>query len=390
MTQQTITHRFQIRGPQLSFTFTAPLGKTRIGRHSESNLVFTHPLVSREHALLTCTADSCILTDLGSTHGTFVNQQRLEANTPLLLTAEMVVEIGAFRMVYDPIVDPIVTITAAPVTTTTPPAEVSAPVETPVPGGTPVPEGTPEPSVAIGAPTETAVPLTTAAPDIPASSAIQAPAAATTPPASRAPSSDYVETVSFTPVAPPPGFIPPRPPTATPPAAPNGHYQLPPGLSWNESRYLQYLPDIYWDKENTFIARFLALLESILSPIEWNIDNFYLYLDPLTAPASFLPWLANWYEITFDASWSETQMRALLQEAHQIYQLRGTAWALSRVLEIYTGVKPEIDDTNKNLAAYTFSIHIPMREREVNRAMIEHIIDVNKPAHTTYTLIFKE
>ncbi|MCB8968568.1 MAG: phage tail protein I [Ardenticatenaceae bacterium] len=362
MTQQIITHRFQIRGPQLSFTFTASEGKTAIGRHSDNNLVFTHPLVSRSHAQLICTADSCTLIDLGSTHGTFVNQERLEANAPLRLVAGMVVEIGAFRMVYDPEV----TVVDEPEKPDIP--EVAAAVE--------------EPETAVA---ETPPPPLPAAP--------VAPAAPVPPPVttSRAPDTDYVDTVPFTPVSPPPGFGPPRPPASPPPTpASNGHFHLPPGLSLVESRYLQYLPDIYWDKENTFIPRFLALLESILAPIEWNIDNFYLFLDPRTAPLSFLPWLANWFEITFDGSWDEAQMRTLLQEAHQIYRLRGTSWALSRVLEIYTGVKPEIDDTNKNLAAYTFSVHIPLRERQVNRAMIEHIIDVNKPAHTSYTLIFKE
>ncbi|MEZ4643604.1 MAG: hypothetical protein R3E31_12875 [Chloroflexota bacterium] len=56
---------------------------------------------------------------------------------------------------------------------------------------------------------------------------------------------------------------------------------------------------------------------------------------------------------TFDGSWDEAQMRTLLQKHTKSIDC-AASWALSRVLEIYTGVKPEIDDTNKNLAAYVF------------------------------------
>jgi len=170
----------------------------------------------------------------------------------------------------------------------------------------------------------------------------------------------------------------------------NGRFTIPPGLSLTESRYLEYLPDIYSSSDNRFIRRFLALLESILSPIEWNINNFDLYLQPQAAPLSFLPWLANWFEITFDDSWSEQSRRTLLAEAHRIHDRRGTAWALSRILEIYTGSAPEIDDQNKNLDPFTFNVKFAMREEQANRNVIEQIIDANKPAHTSYTLIFEE
>jgi phage tail-like protein len=134
------------------------------------------------------------------------------------------------------------------------------------------------------------------------------------------------------------------------------------------------------------MARFLGMFESILIPIEWNVDNFDLYLDPGTVPTGFLPWLANWFEITFDPTWGEAQRRTLLAEAHQIYARRGTCWALSRVLEIYTGHRPEIIDLDEDLEPFTFAVRLPLRAGEVNRELVERIIDANKPAHTTYTL----
>jgi phage tail-like protein len=180
---------------------------------------------------------------------------------------------------------------------------------------------------------------------------------------------------------------PPAPPPLPP--APNGRpgpaYTPPPGLSLDDSRYLQYLPDIY---HTPFMKRFLALFESIYAPIEWTADNFDLYLHPQTAPADFLPWLADWFDITFDKSWSEEQQRTLLTEAHQIYARRGTKWALSRVLEIYTGHTPQIDDSSDDLDPFTFTVTLPIAKTKTNPTLVARLINAHKPAHTAYQLKF--
>jgi len=297
-------HQLTISGPETSLVSVLPIGATTIGRQPDNDLVLVHPLVSRYHARIDCTAEACQITDLASTHGTMVNRATLAAQAPHALNPGDVIEIGAFRLQYQAV-------------------DASEPMLAPGPESTL--EAVPEAAMARPAQPE-----------------------------------------------------------------PNGDFGPPPGLSLTKSRYLQYLPDIYQSDSNDFISRFLAMLESILIPIEWNIDNFDLYLDPRSAPAAFLPWLANWYELTFDESWTEESQRALLAEAHQIYRRRGTLWALSRVLEIYTGVMPRIDDQNRNLDPFTFTVRIPLTERQVNQSMIEQIIDSSKPAHTSYTLTFEQ
>ncbi len=331
-----VTHEFKITGPQMVLTFVPPLGSTTIGRAEDNDLVFVHPLVSRRHARLETTAVSCHLTDLNSTHGTMLNRLRIEPQKPLLLKPGDVIEIGAFRLAYEQIV------------LVQPLAEQEEEKQEKA-------EAAQLQPVAESRAAAIAPPPTTAAPTAP-----------------------------FVPV-------PPLPPTSPPvsAAAGNGRYQPPPGLSYTDSRYLQYLPEIYHTGPQSFITRFLALLESILAPIEWNIDNFDLYLDPRTVPASFLPWLANWFVVTFDESWSEHARRQLLLEAQHIYPRRGTAWALQRILEIYTGVQPEINDQEQSLEPFTFTVRFPLREQQVNRAAIERIINANKPAHTNYSLIFQ-
>jgi phage tail-like protein len=152
---------------------------------------------------------------------------------------------------------------------------------------------------------------------------------------------------------------------------------------WPE--YIQYLPSYY---QNEFTHRFLALFESILKPIEWHVDHFDLYLDPGTAPADFLPWLMNWFDLHFDESWSEAKKRMFLKEAHDIFAYRGTKRALRRVLEIYTGVTPHIDDQSEGLAPFTFEVTLDLRDDMVSRQLIEQLIEAHKPVHTRCVLTF--
>jgi phage tail-like protein len=158
--------------------------------------------------------------------------------------------------------------------------------------------------------------------------------------------------------------------------------QPPPGLTFRSEHLLNYLPGIY---HTNFMANFLAIFESILLPIEWQIDNFDLFLDPRTAPAGFLPWLANWFEFVFDPTWSEAQRRTFLKEAFSIYSCYGTQWALQRMLEIYTGQTPRIDDQSEDLPPHTFRVHLASAP-DLDRKSIERLIDTCKPIHTMCVL----
>lgn len=342
---QEIIHQLKVTGPGIDQTFEIPPGITAVGRQDTNHLVLVHPLVSRRHAEIVCADNACTITDLGSMHGTMVNRERLEPNTPTPLNSGDVIEIGAFRMVYEGAADtePEIII-----------EDESASEE--------VDESVVEEEETAVSPPET--------PPQPVES----------PPTQTPPPVRVRDTTTYT-----PGIIAPLPKPAT-----NGHtkFSLPAGLSLTNSSYLNFLPDIYRTGYNNFIARFLALLESILAPIEWNVDNFDLFLDPATAPAGFLPWLANWFNLSFDHTWNEEKQRRLLEEAHLIYRRRGTAWALQRILEIYTGKIIEIDDQNHNLDALTFVVKIAASERELSRSAIEQIINANKPAHTNYSLLF--
>ena len=366
---EPVIHQVEISGPQMEQMVVLPEGATTIGREATNDLIFVHPLISRKHVELVVTADSCQLMDLGSTHGTLINREMIEPETAVILSPGDVIEIGAFRLVYsrteiaavepEPTVEPIVV------------AEAVTSEE--------VKEEEEEGETAVSEPTPTAQPVPTAQPQTPS------------PPQQTAPPTSSIQdwkTASYIPVASGGG----RGSDNGKLAAKNGDepFHLPPGQSFTYSHYLEYLPEIYRTGGETFIPRFLAMLESILAPVEWTVDNFDLFLDHKTAPLDFLPWLANWYELYFDPTWSETAQRTVLQEAYLINQRRGTAWSLQRLLEIYTGTTVQIEDQNENLENFTFSVRIAASAKTINRTAIEKLINANKPAHTSYDLMFIE
>lgn len=319
-----IRAQIHVTGPGINRVFVVEEGIMRIGRDAACEIRLDHPLLSSMHARLERLGDSTQITDLNSLRGTRLNGDWLEPSVPVALNSGDEILIHPFRLAYTEIV---------------------------VPDGVPTrPRSTdededPEPE--------------------------EAPSA--TLPDLGAEEEDSDEQERFLPAS-----LTPRD------TRPDTHIRMPDGLSQHSIRYINYLPSIY---QTDFVSRFLGMLEAILMPVEWTIGGFDLFLHPQSAPTEFLPWLSGWFGLTFDPTWSEEKQRLFLQEAHQIFARRGTKWALSRVLEIYTGRQPEIIDLDEQ-EPFTFTVRLPLRERDVNRELIEQIIGEDKPAHTTYRLEF--
>src|SRR5207244_3253260 len=76
-------------------------GKTRvsIGRAPGCDVVLDNPVVSHAHAELRRDGDGFVVSDLGSTNGTFVNGDRVAA--PKRLAPGDVVSVGPYSMRFD-------------------------------------------------------------------------------------------------------------------------------------------------------------------------------------------------------------------------------------------------------------------------------------------------
>ncbi len=152
------------------------------------------------------------------------------------------------------------------------------------------------------------------------------------------------------------------------------------------SSYLQYLPS-FFSRDGLF-DRFLMIFESILAPIEQAVDHVPLILDPRTMPTDLLPWVASWLDLTLNENWPEERRRDLIRAASDLYRWRGTRRGLSRYLEIYAGVTPELDDVLDQ--PQTFRVTLQAQADEpIDEELVRAIIENEKPAHTAYELSIK-
>ena len=95
-----------------------------------------------------------------------------------------------------------------------------------------------------------------------------------------------------------------------------------------------YLPGAYRENAESasFLDRFLALFEGFFTNIEDRIAAAHLLIDVRGTPADALEWLAGWFSIAFDESWSEERQRLFLQHAVEFFEWRGTTRGLLAAL----------------------------------------------------------
>jgi len=191
--------------------------------------------------------------------------------------------------------------------------------------------------------------------------------------------------------------------------------------------YLDLLPTAYRrDPEAaTFLDRFLALFEHILTGVEDRAVAFSRELDPDAAPLDVINWLAALVDLAFDPSWPLERRRALVGEAIALYRVRGTIAGIQRYVEIYTGSRPVIiegwlerpaqpsflgragsilgcglpilgasgspaslpDDQLWARFAHRFTIYAYVNDAcdaEITLRAVDRIVEVNKPAHTVH------
>jgi phage tail-like protein len=162
-------------------------------------------------------------------------------------------------------------------------------------------------------------------------------------------------------------------------------------LPYEAEDYLALLPPIYHD--DRFMRQLLLIFKASLDPLDRQIAQIYHYFDPRTAPEHLLPWLAAWVDLVLDERWPEARRRELIGSASVLYRWRGTRRGLGDYLRIYTGVMPRIVEQGQErkgeapVPPHTFRVIIEGPDLAVvDRALVERIIELEKPAHTAYEL----
>lgn len=283
-------------GQETAFFELPPVGIVEIGRAEDVALHLSGAIISRRHARIKLLREGVFLEDTSS-HGTWLNDQRIPRGSDHRLQHLSKIQIGTFTLVYYAFE--------------------------------------------------------------PESSRLPSPERHTRPLQVRPPRSRTSVQ------GPPPTPLPVVPPLPAPTA----------------SEYLKYLPAIHQD--NDFLGRFLQIFESLWEPMEARQETINGYFDPLSCPEPFLPWLSSWFGIPYYPSWPEWRRRRFLWVSIKNLWIRGTAEALSHVIEVCTGLIPEIRDDGD------FLIHISIHASDglsIDTSLLELLIQTHKPAHVEYVL----
>ncbi len=103
------------------------------------------------------------------------------------------------------------------------------------------------------------------------------------------------------------------------------------------------LPGPYQDDD--FAQRFCAALDEVLAPVLSTLDCLPAYLDPALTPPDVLDWLAGWVGMAEATRWPLERRQALVARAAQLHAWRGTPFAVRELVEVATGIVPELEDS---------------------------------------------
>lgn len=105
----------------------------------------------------------------------------------------------------------------------------------------------------------------------------------------------------------------------------------------------EYLPAVYGDDADSasFLDRYLANPEGILSLLEGRIEKAQALIDTRTAPPDYLEWLAGWLGAVLEPDWSDARRRLFLDHAPLLFGWRGTPIGIRAAVRIATELCPD-------------------------------------------------
>lgn len=140
------------------------------------------------------------------------------------------------------------------------------------------------------------------------------------------------------------------------------------------------------------LAALTAVMADMFDPAAQAAAALDGYFDPWRCPERFLPMLAAWMDIPLPVTTGSWRLRQLIYVAVGLHQVRGTRRALLALLEAATGLSGfDIDETVRDAAGrvrpFVVTVRVP-EEARAHTAMIERLIENERPAQVQYELAF--
>jgi phage tail-like protein len=182
------------------------------------------------------------------------------------------------------------------------------------------------------------------------------------------------------------------------------------------------------------LRRFLFVFQHMMTGVVDQIDSLSMLTDPVMSDPKFLPWIASWVSFILDQSLPVHQQRELIRRAIRLYRTRGTTSGMEEIVRVLTSAPARIvsrarpnpfivggshigggrniseryhEEDSAGYFLYTesrpdtafFTLELERKERFKQRfserapevlKRISQVVTQEKPAHTTFTIIFDE
>ena len=151
-------------------------------------------------------------------------------------------------------------------------------------------------------------------------------------------------------------------------------------------------------QEDDLCRRLVAALDDVLAPALSSLDCLDSYLDASLAPEDFVEWLSGWVGLDVDETWPADRRRQLVDNAVDLYRVRGTVAGLVRHVALYTGSEPEVEESGGCTWSATPGALLPghPRPRLVVRVLsseaavapevVRRIVEASRPAHVPFVV----
>ena len=194
--------------------------------------------------------------------------------------------------------------------------------------------------------------------------------------------------------------MPTAPPVSTPLAQISPPVSAP--TAQTAHRLPSSLPAIY--RDDPFLGQYLWAFENLLLNLETQVGDLAMLFDPLTASVfanehdldaeEFLQWLSSWVAFTLRADFDIAQQQQIIAQIVPLYRRRGTPGNLLDLLSIFIAGEKTVVDSDPAGPAHKFSVTLSLPQAppdiQLRRVAIAHaLVDLDKPAHTDYTLAFE-
>lgn len=155
--------------------------------------------------------------------------------------------------------------------------------------------------------------------------------------------------------------------------------------------FMDTFPAVYHDR-NSFFHRYISIFSSVYNDYSDQNEKLYEILDLDKCDASLLEMYGSWFGIDLKGGFlPEQTLRQIVKEAYQLNRMKGTKWALQRIVDILVGEDSVIVENRlQDGGIFDVTVMINKKLSEDLRHQLMFLLDQFRPLRTRIRLLQME